>query len=79
MILLDRSRRGPDRYLTWKVRAFWLGAVLGVLGMFLESVWLTAPAILVLLVGVFLRFFREPRGGAALPRTQSGGPPGGAG
>lgn len=56
MIFLDRSRSSPDRYLAWKVRAFSVGAALGVLGMGFETWWLMGPAIAVLCAGVLLRF-----------------------
>lgn len=58
---LDRSRRA-GRYLEWKVGLFSVGAVLGVAGMLLEEGWMTLVAIVVLLLGMLLRFLPD-RGG----------------
>lgn len=52
---LDRSRRA-GRYLEWKVRLFTLGAVLAVVGMAVESDWMIRTAIVVLAIGLVLRF-----------------------
>jgi len=60
VLRLDRKRRaGP--HLEWKVRIFVTGAVLGLAGIYLEERWLTGGAILVLIVGMLLRFV--PSGG----------------
>ncbi len=56
MILLDRSRSGPDPRLPWKVGLFGGGSVLTLVGIGLESPWLVAAAILVLLGGAALRW-----------------------
>lgn len=56
LIFLDRSRRGPDPYIRWKVGLFLAGAVLGLVGMATERNWLVMTAIGVLGVGVALRF-----------------------
>jgi len=59
--LAASSRRsGPigARVLEWKVRFFGVGAVLGLVGIFLEVGWLVTIALVVLLLaGLGLRFF----------------------
>lgn len=55
MFGLDRSRTA-GRYLEWKVRIFTVGAVLAMVGMYLEEPWMTGLAIVVLLGGFVLRF-----------------------
>jgi hypothetical protein len=56
VIFLSRKKKGPDPYLEWKVRLFSGGAVLALVGLGLESSLLVGLAILILLVGVGLRF-----------------------
>lgn len=78
MIFASRRRRAADRYLAWKVRAFWLGAGLGVLGIWLESGWLLAPAAAVLLAGILLRFLPAHGGSPSVEGVNGGdGPAGG--
>ncbi len=55
-IFLDRSRKGPDPYLDWKVRFFFVGALVGVVGMARETGWLIWVAVGILIAGFFLRF-----------------------
>ena len=55
MIFSSRKKGGPDPYLDWKVRLFFLGAALVLMGIGLESSLLVGLAIAVLLVGVVLR------------------------
>jgi hypothetical protein len=55
VLRLDRSRRA-GRWLEWKVRIFTAGAILAVVGMYLEERWMTGAAIVILLGGLFLRF-----------------------
>lgn len=55
MLGLDRSRQA-GRWLEWKVRIFTAGAILAVVGMYLEERWMTGAAIVVLLAGFFIRF-----------------------
>ena len=55
MIFSSRKKGGPDPYLDWKVRLFFMGAVLALLGNGLGSPILVGLAISVLLVGVVLR------------------------
>ena len=51
-----RSDQGPDPHLESKVWIFFIGAALALLGIGMESRWLTGLAILVLAGGVMLRF-----------------------
>ena len=64
MILLDRRRSRPDPLLEWKTWLFGAGAFLALAGIALESSILTGAAILVLLGGVGLRFWRPSDPGA---------------
>ncbi len=41
--------------LRWRIWAFFLGAVLGLAGIFLDVSWLVTAALIVLLVGFVLR------------------------
>lgn len=75
MSFLYRSHRGSNAYLAWKVRTFWLGAALGLLGIWLESPWLVGPAVAVLLAGVLLRFL--PAHSRRAAASGEGGPPAG--
>ncbi|MGD2044715.1 MAG: hypothetical protein PVJ80_05260 [Gemmatimonadota bacterium] len=54
-MLLDRDRKA-GQYLEWKVRIFSVAAVLALVGIYLESGWMTIAAIGLLLVGLLLRF-----------------------
>ena len=54
-MFLDRDRTA-GKYLEWKVRTFSVAAVVALVAMALESRWLTAVAIGVLVVGLLLRF-----------------------
>lgn len=56
MIFLDRSRRGEDPHLEWKIVLFWVGAVLALAGMAMDRPVLVTVAIVVLVVGFLLRF-----------------------
>jgi len=51
----DRGRRA-GRYLEWKVRLFSVAAVFAVVGMYLNSRWMTGAAMAILLAGLMLRF-----------------------
>ncbi len=46
----------PDRFLTWKVRAFVIGAALALAGMAFAVDWLVWSGIGVLALGLLLRF-----------------------
>jgi hypothetical protein len=56
MIFASRNDRGPDKHLSWKVRSFFVGGVLALVGIGTESSALVAVAIFVLLAGIVLRF-----------------------
>lgn len=56
LLFADRSDRGPDPYLDWKVRLFVAGAVAAVVGMAREWPWLLGVAVLLLGAGFLLRF-----------------------
>lgn len=64
MIFVRRGRRGPDPYLEWKVRSFFLAAILALVGMAAESSLLVGLATVVLMGGFALRI---------LPRREEGG------
>jgi hypothetical protein len=57
MFFSSRRRRGPDLHLDWKVRIFFLGALLAFIGIGTESQPVVLVAIAVLLVGIVLKFF----------------------
>jgi len=63
--------KGGDTLLTWRIRAFFLGAVLGLAGIFLNIPWLVTAGLVVLLVAVVLRMApaRDPGSGEQEPRT----------
>jgi len=55
---------GP--FLEWKVRIFVTGAVLGLAGIFLDERWMVGAAIVVLVLGMAIRFLSHgPDGGAS--------------
>jgi len=62
VILASRRRRGPDPFLGRKVQIFLAGAALALVGIGVDSSLLVGLAILILLVGVGLRFLagRKP-------------------
>lgn len=61
MIFLDRGKDGSEKYLEWKVRFFFLGAALAMVGVGVNSSVLVTLAIVVLVAGAALRFL--PKGG----------------
>ena len=58
-------------FLKWRIRAFFLGAILGLAGIFLDNSWLVSAALIALLVGVALRVrvARDPGPVEQEPRT----------
>ncbi len=56
--------------LTWRIRAFFFGAALGLAGIFLDIPWLVTTALVVLLLGVALRMApaRDPGSEEQEPR-----------
>lgn len=63
MFPLNREKRGTSAHLLWRVRLFWVGAGLAVMGMYLGRSWLVWAAIVALLAGIFLRFVPSGREG----------------
>jgi hypothetical protein len=57
MIFSSRKRGGADSHILWKIRLFFAGSALALLGMGLESSLLVILGIAVLLLGAGLRFF----------------------
>ena len=57
MVFINRSRRGPDRFLSWKLMLFFVSGLLIYFGIRLELRWVLWVAILLLLVAVGLRLF----------------------
>lgn len=72
-IFLDRTRAGNDPYLHWKVRIFTAGAVLAFAGMYFREDLLIWVAIVVLFLGLALRFLprEEEEGGGEEPHSES--------
>lgn len=54
-MFFSRRRQGTDHYLDWKVRLFFLGAALALVGIGLDSSLLVGLAIAVLFAGFALR------------------------
>ncbi len=64
MIFANRTRRGPDRYLGWKMGALVIGAVLILWGSRSEQSWPVWVGIAALALAFVLRFLPQPaRGG----------------
>ncbi len=57
----DRERRDPDPWLEVKMGIFFLGALVGVVGMAMENRLVVLAAIVILAVGVLLRFVSPRR------------------
>ena len=63
MIFSSRKNRAPDSFLDWKVRLFFVGAIVALVGIGLDSSLIVGVAILILLAGASLRFLpREEQG-----------------
>ena len=62
MIFASRRDRGADPFLRIKVQAFFAAAALALIGIGVDSSLLVGLAIVILLVGILLRFFptKEP-------------------
>lgn len=60
MVFVDHDPEREVKHLTWRVRLFGAGAILGVLGIYFDARWLIWAAIAVLVVGFFLRFIPAP-------------------
>jgi Flp pilus assembly protein TadB len=59
--VIDRTRRGVDPFLDWKVRVFFTGAVLVAAGVFLGQRILVLLAIVVLAAGLMGMTFLTAR------------------
>ena len=55
LLSLWQRTRGDVALLQWRIGAFFLGAVLGLWGIFLDISWLVTASLVVLLGGVVLR------------------------
>ena len=73
MIFPSRKSGGPDPFLDWKVRFFFVGAVLALLGIGMKSSLLVGLALPVLLSGFLLRFLRRGSGDG-IPVDDDGNP-----
>lgn len=62
MLFPDRSRRGPDKFLFWKVMLFAVAGLLIYFGIRLELGWLLWIAVIVLIAGMALRFLPSKEG-----------------
>ncbi len=56
LLSLFHRTEGGAALLDWRVGAFFLGAVLGLAGIFLNISWLVTTALIVLLGGIVLRW-----------------------
>jgi hypothetical protein len=55
---IDRKPRSR-RFLVWKTRIFAVAAVIALVGMYLNNPYVTGAALVLLLLGVALRFVPE--------------------
>ena len=76
MIFSSRRKREGDPHILWKVRLFFLGAALALLGIGFESSLLIGLAIGALFLGAALRFL-PVKGEGSTPEAEDGGTPGG--
>jgi hypothetical protein len=67
-IFIDRKPRSR-RFLVWKTRIFGVAGAIALVGMYLNNPYVTGTALVLLLVGVALRFVPERR-----PATTSSEP-----
>lgn len=71
MIFARRGNPGPDAFLQRKVQLFFLGAILALVGIALDSSLLVGAAILILVAGVALRLLAgRGRAGEARPSEE---------
>jgi hypothetical protein len=59
-LFIDRKPRSR-RFLVWKTRIFGVAAAIALVGMYLNNPYVTGAALVLLLVGVALRFVPERR------------------
>ena len=67
-LFIDRKPRSR-RFLVWKTRIFAVAAVIALVGMYLNNPYVTGAALVLLLVGVALRFVPERRSSPSDPGT----------
>jgi len=61
-VFISREKSGDDPWLTFKVRAFVVGAGFALAGIYFDSEWLVGVAIVALMVGFAARFFPAGEG-----------------
>lgn len=59
-LLLDRRPRS-NHWLVWKIRIFVVAAVVAIVGMYLNNPYVTGAALVLLFVGMLLRFLPAPK------------------
>ena len=64
LLSLFHRSKGNTAFLEWRIGAFFVGALLGLAGVFLDASWLMTTALIVLLAGVALRVFASRDSGA---------------
>ena len=70
---IDRKPRSR-RFLVWKTRIFAVAAVIALVGMYLNNPYVTGAALVLLLVGVALRFVPERKSSPAPAETEGNEP-----
>jgi hypothetical protein len=61
MSLFLSRRPRSSRHLAWKIRIFAVAALVAVVGMYLNNPYVTGAALVLLFVGMLLRFLPEPK------------------
>lgn len=59
-LLLDRRPRS-NHWLVWKIRIFGVAAVVAIVGMYLDNPYVTGSALVLLFIGMLLRFLPAPK------------------
>lgn len=75
MAFLKRASDREVRHLEWRIRIFGSGAILAVLGMYFDMSWMIWLAIVVLVLGLGLRFLPGSGGGEEGARVEPGAGP----
>jgi hypothetical protein len=70
----DRGRRGEDRLLGEKMMVFMLGAAIGIGGIATDRDWLVYVALLLLVLGLAMRFLGRDTGAVDAPEAEDEGP-----
>ncbi len=74
LLSLFRATKGGAAALGWRVGVFFLGAVLGLAGIFLGIPWLVTAALVALLVGLALRMAPARDAGSEEQETRTPAP-----